>query len=292
MNESAILDLREGAPGLTISKLAKLALTTRDTLLFYDRIGLLEPAIRGRNNYRYYSERELLKVSFIRTFQSLGVPLKDIGELLEKRTPETVLAILSEQMESIEEQRKQLEQAHLLLDTFRNTIEGALPLDEETITLRWCEEKPLLVGPRNDYSGERGVADNLIDAYRYFQKRVSALEINYPVWSLYEKGGIKKEGRIFPTRFYLNTPKGPDRKDAGWYVIGCARNGYGGASELFRRLFAYIEGKELELAGRSYEEYLLNEISVKDPDEYLIQVSIAVKEPPSKLQAKPRPSLR
>jgi len=38
----------------SISDFAKYSRTTRDTLLHYDRIGLLSPATRGENNYRYY----------------------------------------------------------------------------------------------------------------------------------------------------------------------------------------------------------------------------------------------
>ncbi len=38
-----------------VSRFAKLTRTTRDTLLYYDRIGLMSPIERGENKYRCYS---------------------------------------------------------------------------------------------------------------------------------------------------------------------------------------------------------------------------------------------
>jgi DNA-binding transcriptional MerR regulator len=291
-----------GASRLTISELARLTRTTRDTLLFYDKIGLLAPESRGANHYRYYSEKELLKVNFIRTFRSLGVSLKEIKRLLENRTPESVLASLLEQMAVIKRRQARLKQTYLLLETYHDIIEYTLDLDEDAIVLRWCEEEAILVAPRNDYTHGRLLWDNILDSYRFFQGIVSSLEMNYPVWSIYEKESVEDECWRFPDHFYMSDPHGgvgrkvsrlraPSaghtsdkifaRREAGWYAIGYARGKYGGSPGLFKRLLAFIEEKGLSVAGRSYVDYLLNEISVKNPDEYLIKIAIEVTAPRS-----------
>jgi DNA-binding transcriptional MerR regulator len=277
----------KGAPRLTISQLAALAQVTRDTLLFYDRIGLLTPAGRDANHYRYYSERELLKVNLIRTFQSLGMSLKDIRELLERRCPELVLASLEDQMSAIKKQQDQLEQARLLLERFHGIIGYALSIDEGDVALRWCDERAILIGPRNDYSQGRTIWDNILDSYRYFQRFVTPLEMNYPVWSFYEQQSVQARRWLAPDHFYMDNPRACDRRAAGWYVVGCARGGYGGSPALFERLLGFITDEGLELAGRSYVDYLLNELSVEEPDGYLIQVSIAVAGPGAKPGARP-----
>jgi DNA-binding transcriptional MerR regulator len=270
------------ASQLTISQLAKLACVTRDTLLYYDRIGLLVPETRGANHYRYYSERELLKVNLIRTFQSLGMSLKDIRALLEKRDPDSVLTSLHEQIDAIGKERAHLEQMHALLEDYRDIIAYARDLDEGDIVVRWVDEKAILIGPPNDYARGRTLRDNIRDAYRYFQERVTSLETNYPMWSFYEKESVQSRRWRFPDRFYLSNPRGTDTRRAGWYVVGCARGGYGGSPCLFERLLAFIEDRKLEITGRSYVDYLLNEITVSNPDEYLIQVSIEVAGPPAR----------
>jgi DNA-binding transcriptional MerR regulator len=321
----------EGASRLTISELARLARTTRDTLLFYDRIGLLVPESRGANHYRYYSERELLKINFIRTFKSLGMSLKEIRKLLENRTPESVLMSLREQMAVIRERQIQLRQTYLLLENLQGTIEYALDLDENVITTQWCDEKPIIIAPKNDYSHGRMLWDNILDSYQFFQELVTPLEMNYPVWSIYEKESVKNRRWGFPDRFYMNNPSARCRaksapppatpfptktaptapvptmsapakaalsapppavrggkansifalRSAGWYVTGCTRGRYGDSAPLFERLLTFIEAEGLTMVGRSYVDYLLNEISIQDSSEYLIQIAIAVASPSS-----------
>ncbi|MDR0347304.1 MAG: MerR family transcriptional regulator [Coriobacteriales bacterium] len=278
MNKTVAFPARddEAVPRLTISQMARLSRVSRDTLLYYDRIGLLAPEHRGANGYRYYSGRELLKVNVIRVFQSLGMSLKEIGALLEKRTPQAVLNSLMGRMTAIKEEQERLEQVRQLLEGYHSLIEYALDLDEGSISLRWLEEKAILVGPQNDYAEGRTLQDNIFDSYHYFQERVSPLELNYPVWSFYEKTSVEHRRWRLPDHFYLAFPQAPDKRKAGWYVVGCTRGRYGGSPRLFERLLAFIKKEGLKITGRSYVEYLLNEIAIPDPNEYLIQVSIEV----------------
>ncbi|MDR0468518.1 MAG: MerR family transcriptional regulator [Peptococcaceae bacterium] len=71
----------------SISDFAEFTRTTRDTLLYYDKIHLLSPAARGENQYRYYSSEQLALVNLIRTCQALGMKLAEIKELAVYRTP-------------------------------------------------------------------------------------------------------------------------------------------------------------------------------------------------------------
>jgi len=68
---------------LTIGELAKLSGTTAKTIRYYERIGLLQPAKRGDNSYRYYSDSQVQQLRFIRRTQALGLTLAEIGELME-----------------------------------------------------------------------------------------------------------------------------------------------------------------------------------------------------------------
>jgi DNA-binding transcriptional MerR regulator len=69
---------------LTISKLAKKFALSRATLLYYEREGLLEPASRAANGYRWYGEAEAGRLQQIVAYRSYGVPVSDIRELLAR----------------------------------------------------------------------------------------------------------------------------------------------------------------------------------------------------------------
>ena len=68
---------------LTVSDAAKLSGVSVRTLHHYDRIGLLKPASLGTNRYRYYGRDELLRLQQILLHRELGIPLEEIGAILD-----------------------------------------------------------------------------------------------------------------------------------------------------------------------------------------------------------------
>src|SRR4030095_16293702 len=90
----------------SISKLARAFGLSRSTLLYYDRIGLLAPSGRTGSGYRYYSEKDYLRLERIYRFREAGLALKDIRavllsggkpgvKLLDKRMREIAVNIVS-----------------------------------------------------------------------------------------------------------------------------------------------------------------------------------------------------
>lgn len=68
---------------LTVNEVAKLSGVSVRALHHYDRIGLLRPASIGRNRYRYYGRDELLRLQQILLHRELGIPLGEIGAILD-----------------------------------------------------------------------------------------------------------------------------------------------------------------------------------------------------------------
>ncbi|MDM7997496.1 MAG: MerR family transcriptional regulator [Acidobacteriota bacterium] len=67
----------------TISALARESGLSRSTLLYYDRLGLLKPSRRSRSGYRMYSSLEVERLEQICLYRQMGIPLKEIGQLLD-----------------------------------------------------------------------------------------------------------------------------------------------------------------------------------------------------------------
>src|SRR5581483_427041 len=66
-----------------IGELAAAAHVSVRTLRHYDAIGLLRPAARTDAGYRIYAEGDLRRLYRILGLRSLGVPLPEIGGLLD-----------------------------------------------------------------------------------------------------------------------------------------------------------------------------------------------------------------
>ena len=54
----------------------------KDTIRYYDKIGLLKPSERKQNGYRLYSISDFKKLSFILKSKNIGLSLKAIKDLV------------------------------------------------------------------------------------------------------------------------------------------------------------------------------------------------------------------
>jgi DNA-binding transcriptional MerR regulator len=70
---------------LPIGQAAEQAGTSRDTLRYYERMGVLPKAARTAGGYRQYSASTIQRVRFVRNALRFGFSLKQIGQFLRAR---------------------------------------------------------------------------------------------------------------------------------------------------------------------------------------------------------------
>lgn len=64
-----------------IGEVAKILGVTRKTILVYEDMGLLTPAVKDEESgYRYYTADNMTQIRSIRSLQALGLSLKEVGE--------------------------------------------------------------------------------------------------------------------------------------------------------------------------------------------------------------------
>jgi len=263
---------------LSISKFAQFSRTTRDTLLHYDKVGLLSPVFRKENKYRYYSGSQLAVINLIRTLQELGMSLEEIKHLKDKRTPEKMEELLAQQIKQIDEKIENWVESRKLLLTLRKSLHSVSDVDEHNITIQYLPQEYILLGDKNDYSNNRDDYDALLSFYDDMNKKYPDLNLNYPVWGVFSEQRIKNNDWKWPDHYYFYIPDGHDKRPAGLYAIGYTRGGYGQSNELYKRLIDYIDQNGFEICGDAYEEYPLNEVYVSDDAKYLMRIMITVRE--------------
>ena len=76
------IELKEGY--YLIGEVSKITGISKDTLHFYNKIGLLVPDhIDEKNQYRYYSRWNLWQLDIITTCRKLSVPLDKVKQILD-----------------------------------------------------------------------------------------------------------------------------------------------------------------------------------------------------------------
>ena len=106
------------SPGMLIGEFAESVGSTKDTVRFYTRLGLLMAGERaaGQRNYAVYAADQVERFSFIEQCKSLGFTLQEIGSALKERDAGSLTALrqqelLEEKLLSIEERIAKLREA-------------------------------------------------------------------------------------------------------------------------------------------------------------------------------------
>jgi len=101
---------------LTIGQLAAYAGVTVRAVRHYHQIGLLPEPERDASGYRRYGPRAVVALIKVRTLANAGVPLSEIGRMLEADAPDFAKAVqridihLRDEIERLENSRKQVAQ--------------------------------------------------------------------------------------------------------------------------------------------------------------------------------------
>lgn len=79
---------------LSVSQMAEIHKISRQTLIYYDKIGLFKPVHIDNNGYRYYSPYQIPFLREICFLKSIGIKLEDIKNHIENRNLTTAISLL------------------------------------------------------------------------------------------------------------------------------------------------------------------------------------------------------
>lgn len=266
---------------LKISEFALLSGIKRKNLIYYDQIGLLTPEYVTDNGYRYYSHRQVDTVSVIGALQEVGMPLCEIKDHLDKRTPASLIELFSTQRKEIEEKIYRLRRIKAMIDTRLSITRRALEIDISKINLENYPEELLFAGDEIVCQGTVEERENAVNQFYDLCDRKN-IPYGYPFGTMVSQKNLLQGNCNSPSRYFFKTPaiEGIDpmlSKPAGLYLTGFERSSYNGHHNVYNHMFEYMKKNKLAVSGNSYEEFLLDEISIKDPENYILQISIQVK---------------
>lgn len=119
-----------------ISELARLFGLSRSTLLYYDRIGLLQASNRTASGYRQYTQKDCDRLERICMFRSAGLCLADIRRLLSEAQPSA--AVLEKRLEELQRQIRYLRSQQHMIIAMLKRISGKThtPVVDKTMWVR------------------------------------------------------------------------------------------------------------------------------------------------------------
>jgi DNA-binding transcriptional MerR regulator len=261
---------------LTIKEFSTLAGIEESTLRYWDHVGLFQPILRHEgNNYRYYSMEQAVAVDFITVLSSLKMPLKMIGEAKKNRDPQKILSMLRQQGFEIDKELIRLQEIYSTIHILQDVIHQGINATPGEIVIRHLDKMAVVIGPENTFRKDelfyRAQAE-----YRK-QARHNRVNINNPIGGYHPNFEHFTEDPSRPQRFFSIDPTGCDCRPEGKYLLGCVQGYYGQMGSFPGQMAAYMKENGLVCEGPVYVIYLLDEISIQDPNKYLAQICVRVR---------------
>lgn len=267
---------------LTTGQFAKLCHTTKHTLFHYRDIGLFEPIYTDENGYRYYHVLQYDSFFTIAQLCASGMPLAQIREYMDHRSPQQLVQLYQQQEEALARQIAELQRVRQRMQRQKTSIQQVLESTPEV----FCEEQAggwlLCSGPvpqAEDYSMTAAIGD-LVETAQ------STIAANTLGMLCTQENAVHHGG--LPCRFYVYTdsPKQPGslEKPAGRYLAVYHHGAYETLPRSVQKLLTYAQKHGLELEPWIYSETILGDWAVCQPEEYVIKVFARLQQGPGPCQ--------
>lgn len=261
----------------TTGEFAKILGVKKHTLFHYDEIGLLSPAVKRENGYRYYLVWQMDVFEVIKALQKLGMPLEEIKHYMENRSPEHFMEMMDEKEAQIDREMEHLKRMKRFIRNEKQNIKEALHTALDTPKLVRRRADFLLMSDISDMD-ERKMAVKIAEHVRMQEKYHGAMgavgsacmgeDLSLGIYDKYVKVYTKLEKKAASPRVM--------ERAAGEYVEMCYRD-YNWNMEKPYRLISRFAGEQGLVTGRMwYEDLMLDELTVKEYEDYIVKVMVPV----------------
>lgn len=259
------------------AEFAALCHVSKQTLIYYDRIGLFTPHHVDGKGYRYYVLEQHEIFSLIMMLAELNTPLNEIREYLADKSIPSFLDLLERKEQEAIVKIQKLEQISHMIHYQKESIRRAEEInDYNTVFLEREPEEYLIVSRVLHSNEEEEFARIYSDLIAYSD----SLEIGtFGIGGIVNRKDLTDEFSYVISRLYTKTSSPQESaliKTAGQYAVSYHKGSYQNTSEAYERILSFISDRGLHVAGDAYEEDLLNSYTQKKEEEYLIRISIPV----------------
>lgn len=263
---------------LTIGQFAALHGINRKTLMWYDQIGLFQPAyIHPENGYRYYSYYQSSILETILLLRELDVSIDEIQEFMHSRSAASLERLLGEKIAELERTMAHLRAVRKTLVNHRRNMQTLLSMDLSEITLVEKEERRLVtvdISPETSF--DRQVEMITAETRKYQLRRLhdASYGAMIPAAELY-RGNFDAYSRLFIEIPLPVTTAGLHRQPGGTYLRAFCKGPWDVLPERYREILDFAEERGLVLSGFSYEMGI-NESVIDRIEDYIVQIEIPV----------------
>lgn len=264
---------------LTTGEFAKLCKVNKQTIFYYDQIGILSPVMKNEKGYRYYSIHQLELFFVIDLLKDLGMSLNDIQQYMQNKSPESFLSIMYRKKEEIVKKRQEIEMKEKMIEAKIAIMEEASHLDFNRITLQRLPEATLYLSRNIQNISDEEFLEVISDFINELQ--ISQLDSGYPIGSITKREQVLKGEYANYSYLYIEQPNPKEghpyfRAVKGDFLIGYHVGSEKTIGDTYKRLFLEMERLGLTLGEHVFEEYIYDTVVRNDKEHYVTKIMMEV----------------
>lgn len=269
---------------ITAGEFAKMCQTTRDTLRYYERQGILVPKKNPVNGYHYYSYAQISSYYFIRTFRSLDCSVGDIKDYLLGGEEVRFDEFVDFQYDKLREMRKELDRKiHTIAGTKK--ILNQIRIADVGHPMFKTQEHPLYLMLTKVESSPATSSGEIEKDIRRHLNRCEDPDVQaFPMGASIGKEQFMRGEYSYKNVFSFAEIKDSEQKNAriekcetvdqqqeflteikpGKYLVTVSRESDGDISETYEKMKELLKKEKQELCS---DIYILSIVNVIDPNE-------------------------
>ena len=261
-----------------IGEISKIYGIGRDSLMYYEDIGILKP-FRDKNGYRMYKLSDIWRLNLIKELRSLNFPMKKIKEYLDDRNIESTKEILNKEISLIDEKIEEL------LSYKENIMKRLDTISYELKNLKLYEIELVYINKRKALELNANITkdeefDFLIQKLQKdYENRFTILG-NNNIGSSFcldkIKQGIYNE---FKSVFCFLEDEEEIYNiifNEGYYLTLTYKGKYKNNKHYINKMFKYIEEKGYKIISDPIEIYKIDIHETEDINEFITEIQIPV----------------
>lgn len=263
----------------TIGQFAKLHEINKKTLMWYDEIGILKPAIIKNNGYRYYSFQQSSILETILMLRELNVSISEIQSFLKNRSASALETLLADKVKELDDTISHLRSLRAIMNEKKQNMTTIRNIDISEISI---VEKPevhcFVTVPTSHGTPFEEEIEMVVEETKKYQLR-RLHDASY--------GAILSVENLYCGNFnsylalYIELPfpmhrKGLHIQPKGKYLRAFCKGDWDNLPGRYMEILAYAKEHNLRFCGFAYEKGI-NELVIDTLDDYITQIEILIK---------------
>lgn len=259
---------------ISAGEFAKICQTTRDTLRYYERQGILVPKKNPVNGYHYYSYAQISSYYFIRTFRTLDCPVSDIREYLLGGEEVQFDEFVEQQYEKLLAMRMELDRKIQTIAGTRQILKQIRACDVGSPVLTKIDHPLYLMLTEVTSVPATSSGEIEKDIRRHLERCDDPKVQAFPMGASMEKEQFLKEDYSY--RYVFSFAEGNDgekvdiiRMEKGEYLVAVCRESDGDIHDIYREMKALLVKEKKKLVSDVFSLSIVNVIDPKEERKYL-----------------------